>query len=181
MLLERSIERLLGQLLRNVGVSRASLEQHVFEQMGHARFAGTLIPGSDKVGDIHRRIRLRCIGKDEQLEPVCEFVFGNSLHRSNLRYTVGEGMLREWRERAEKLQLHGELEELQGKRSQPQAAAPLPPRAASKANPAQMVSEISSSNSGGCWARARSSNTPPALNSPCLQRVMTRLARAKRS
>jgi hypothetical protein len=92
MLLERSIERLLGQLLRNVGAYRASLEQHVFEQMGHARFAGTLIPGSDKVGDIHLRIRLRCIGKDEQLEPVCEFVFGNSLHRSNLRYTVGRAV-----------------------------------------------------------------------------------------
>ena len=51
------------------------------------------VSGADEVGDIYRNIRFRWVGKDEQLQPICKFVFGDSLDGSHLSYSVGESGL----------------------------------------------------------------------------------------
>jgi hypothetical protein len=81
----RSVGR---QFLRDIGVPGAPLEQHVLQQMGHAALARAFLPRPHQVGDVHCRRRFGGIGKNQNAQPVGEFVFGNPLNRRDFFHSL---------------------------------------------------------------------------------------------
>jgi len=63
----------------DVGVRRRAFEEHVLEQVGHARFAVAFVPRPDENGEVHGDRRFRRIGKQQNLKAVVETVLGDSL------------------------------------------------------------------------------------------------------
>ena len=80
------------QFLGNIGVFCGALEEHVLEQVSHPGFAVTLVPGTNKHGQINRDRRTRLVGDQQDADPVLELELGNPLDgRHQLR--LGPGRL----------------------------------------------------------------------------------------
>lgn len=70
---------MIAERLGHVRVVGRPLEQHVFEQVGHAGLAVSFVAGPDKDGQVDRHFRLGGIGKEEDAEAVVEFELGDPL------------------------------------------------------------------------------------------------------
>ena len=68
-----------AQLLGDVRVAGRALEHQVLQKVRHAGLAVALVPGTDEVRDVHRRLRRALVGEEEDPETVLEAVFGDSL------------------------------------------------------------------------------------------------------
>ena len=78
------------QRFRDVGKRRRSFEDHVLQQVSHARLAVPFVTRSDKDRQINRDGRLRLIGEEQHFQPVVEPQFRDPFNRSNqLRSFVG--------------------------------------------------------------------------------------------
>ena len=69
------------QLLRDVRVLRRALEDHVLEQVGHARLAVALVAGANEVGDVDGDRRLRRVREEQHAQAVRQPVFGDAFDR----------------------------------------------------------------------------------------------------
>ena len=84
----------LVQFLRDVRVVRGPLEHQVFEEMGHARLAVSLVPGADEVGDVHRDALVALVWEEQEAQTVVEPVLGDPLDARDFRHAVGKLGLR---------------------------------------------------------------------------------------
>ena len=73
-----------GQLLVDLGVVRRALEEHVLEQVRHARLAVVLVARADLVGEVDRDRGLRRVGKEQHAQTVSEPVLGDAFDRCDL-------------------------------------------------------------------------------------------------
>ncbi len=60
----------LGQFLRDVRMGGRALEEHVLQQMGHARLAVVLVAAAHQVGDVDRDRRLAGVREKKHPQPV---------------------------------------------------------------------------------------------------------------
>ena len=70
--------------LRHVGVIRRALEDHVLQQMRHARLAVTFLTRADQHGQVDRDLRLRVVREKQDTQAVLELVFGDALNAGDL-------------------------------------------------------------------------------------------------
>ena len=72
------------QGLGDVRMRRRALEDHVFEQMRHARLAVAFVPRADEHGEIDRHLRLRVVRKEQHAQAVVELIFGDAFDGGHL-------------------------------------------------------------------------------------------------
>ena len=75
----------LGQFSGDIRVFWRSLEDQVLQQVRHPRLPIALMTGAHQVGDIDRDLLLAPVWEKQDPESVAEPVFGDTLHRRNLR------------------------------------------------------------------------------------------------
>ena len=63
---------------------RRSLEDHVLQQVGHARLAVALMPRADQDRQVDGDLGPRRVGEEQHLQPVVQPVLGDSLDRGDL-------------------------------------------------------------------------------------------------
>jgi hypothetical protein len=68
---------------RDLGERGRSLEHHVLEEVGHSGLAVAFVSGTDEDGEIDGDLRLGWVREQQNPEAIVEFVFGDSLHRSD--------------------------------------------------------------------------------------------------
>ena len=79
------------QVLIRAGMSGGRLEQHVFQQVCHSRFAVSLVPRTNEHSHIDGDLVFRRFREKHHFQPVIELVFGKSLDRTDFS---GLGRLR---------------------------------------------------------------------------------------
>ena len=79
------------QGLGHVRERRRALEDHVFEQVGHAGLAVALVPGADEDGQVDGDVRLRGVGEEQDAQAVVELVFGDAFDGGDLDGVGGRG------------------------------------------------------------------------------------------
>ena len=62
-----------------LAVGRRSLEDHVFQEVGHARLAVALVPRADQDRQVDSDLGTRLIREQEHAQPVIEAIFGDPL------------------------------------------------------------------------------------------------------
>ena len=77
----------------NVGKLRRALEQHVLEQMRHARLAVALVDGADEVRHVDGDRRFRRIAEQQHLQAVVEPVLGDAFDGRHARDAFGQARL----------------------------------------------------------------------------------------
>ena len=60
-----------------------ALEDHVLEQVRHARLAVAFLPRADQHGHVHGHFGLRVVGKEQHAQAVVELVFGDAFDRGD--------------------------------------------------------------------------------------------------
>ena len=68
------------QQLGHRRVGRRPFEEHVLQQVGHARFAVPLVPRPDENGQVHGDSWFRGVRKQQDFKAVVETILGNSLY-----------------------------------------------------------------------------------------------------
>ena len=63
---------------------RRPFEDHVLQQVGHARFAVAFVPRADEHGHVHGDRRPRMIGIEQQPQAVVELVLGDAFDGRDL-------------------------------------------------------------------------------------------------
>jgi hypothetical protein len=66
------------QLLGDFWMARRALEEHVLQQMRHARLAVTLLPRTHQHRQIHGHLGLRVVGKKQNPQAIVELVFADA-------------------------------------------------------------------------------------------------------
>ena len=79
----------LGQLTGDIRMFWRSLEDEVLQQVRHACLPIALVTRANQVGDIDCDLLLAPVWEKKDPESVAEPVFGDALHRRNLRRTLG--------------------------------------------------------------------------------------------
>ncbi len=85
----------LGEDFGNLGMRGRALEDHVLQEMGHARFAITFVPRADEHRQVDRNERFGIVREQQHPEAVFKLVFGNSLNRGDhlgSRFIGNEGI-----------------------------------------------------------------------------------------
>ena len=74
----------IAEGLGDLRVVRGPLEDHVLEQVSHARLAITLVTAADEHGHVDGHGRPRCLGEEQHAGPVGQAVLGDPLDRWRL-------------------------------------------------------------------------------------------------